>query len=466
MWLVDRWRSFDPSWKFAIGAYLVARVALSVWATFIVLLFPVLVKNLDLFGVPVLGYFDLVEGQRYAYSRQVDQTILSFRAGDNGFVTDYQTASVWALRDGRAVSGEYSGRSLATTSYSVEDIFPYRGIPSNQNILLSAWQRFDTNWYLKIAQQGYAADDGSTVYFPLYPALIRVASFLIGDSLLAALFVSNLAAIGALALLYRLSRELFPSTDARRTIVYWLLFPTAFFLLAAYTEALFLFLTLGAFVAARQSRWVVAALFGAFAAFTRLQGVLLIVPLAYMLWRDWRNAQHVTRSTYHASHITHYVLRFTALLAIPFATLVFLAFTNLSLIASYEGELHARFVMPWDNVLASVALLTSGQGSPIDALNLVATIGFGIMLFVVWKTRSVPLEYSLYSIAMFFAPLLRMTTTQPLVSMDRYVLVMFPIFMLWGVWGKNSWVNRAVVYLSFPLQLYLSAQFILWGWVG
>jgi hypothetical protein len=151
-------------------------------------------------------------------------------------------------------------------------------------------------------------------------------------------------------------------------------------------------------------------------------------------------------------------------LLLPLSTTAFLAFTNLSLLASYEGELHARFVMPWDNVLASITLLSSGQGSPIDAINLVATIGFGAMLFIVWK--KLPREYGLYSLAMFFAPLFRMTTTQPLVSMDRYALALFPVFMLWGIWGKNSWVNRAVVYLSFPLQLYLSAQFVMWGWVG
>jgi len=67
---------------------------------------------------------------------------------------------------------------------------------------------------------------------------------------------------------------------------------------------------------------------------------------------------------------------------------------------------------------------------------------------------------------MFLAPLFRMTTTQPLVSMMRYALAIFPVFILWGVWGKNAWVNRAIIYPSLLLQLYLSAQFVMWGWVG
>ncbi|MBI3741402.1 MAG: hypothetical protein HY257_06565, partial [Chloroflexi bacterium] len=48
----------------------------------------------------------------------------------------------------------------------------------------------------------------------------------------------------------------------------------------------------------------------------------------------------------------------------------------------------------------------------------------------------------------------------------RYVLVMFPVFLLWAKWGARAWVNRAMVYASFALQLFFSAQFFLWGWVG
>ncbi|HJX38442.1 MAG TPA: hypothetical protein VJ714_07575, partial [Anaerolineae bacterium] len=53
---------------------------------------------------------------------------------------------------------------------------PYQGVePVSGGIaelFLGVWQRFDTLWYLRIAAQGYAPDDGSTVYFPLYPMLI------------------------------------------------------------------------------------------------------------------------------------------------------------------------------------------------------------------------------------------------------------------------------------------------------
>ncbi|MEW5720633.1 MAG: glycosyltransferase family 39 protein, partial [Chloroflexota bacterium] len=423
-------------WKFAFSAYLVARVALSAWAFVVALLFPVVLQNLDLFGAPTLAVFDLASGERYAYSREVDGTAFTFRAGDSGFAADTQTGSTWSLREGRAVSGKYAGRALSASSFSVEDIFPYRGVAIATNVLLSVWQRFDANWYLKIAERGYASDDGSMVYFPLYPSLIRVVGALVGNSLLAALLISNLSLIGALALLYRLSDALFGAASARRALAYWLLFPTAFFLTAAYTESLFLLFTLAAFDFARRDKWMLAALFGALAALTRLQGALLVAPLAYLWWQNDRRPPTANH------HITQHATRIAPLLLIPLATAAFLAFTHLSLLSSYVGELHARFVWPWDNLAASIALLASGRASFVDALNLLTTIGFGAMMFAVW--RALPREYSLYALLMYFAPLFRMTTTQPLVSMDRYALAIFPVFMLWGARGKNAWINRAV----------------------
>ena len=158
------------------------------------------------------------------------------------------------------------------------------------------------------------------------------------------------------------------------------------------------------------------------------------------------------------------ILHGIPLLIIPLATASFLAFSNLSLVNTYQGTLHAKFVLPWDNIFAAISLLASGRGSIVDALNLIVTLGLIAMMFAVWK--KLPLEYTLYSLSMLVAPMFRMTTTQPLVSMTRYALVIFPVFIVLGIWGRNQWVNRAVIYTSVLLQLYLSAQFILWGWVA
>lgn len=449
MKLVERWRALDPAWKFALGAFGMMRVGLSVWAFVVALLVPVVVQNLDLFGAPVLAVFDVSSSVRYAYSRTGNGDVLTFRAGESGTVIDTQTSSVWNLREGRAVQGAYAGRALNASAYAVEEIFPYRDVAPEKNTWLAVWQRFDTNWFLAIGARGYAAD-GSTVYLPAYPLLIHGVTALVGNAMLAALLVSNLALLSALVLFYRLAARHFDAASARRAVMYWLVFPTGFFLFAAYTESLFMFFTLALFDAAEREQWGRASVWGALAALTRLQGVLLVVPLAYMMWRRMGFKFQVSS--------------FVPLLLVPLASGLYLALTNYQLLGAYESQLYARFVLPWDNLAAMIALIARGQAGWVDWLNLLTTILLAIML--VWLWRRLPRAYVLFAALMLLAPLFRMTTTQPLVSMTRYALALFPLWMLWGVWGKHAWVNRAVLYLAFPLQLFLIAQFVLWGWVG
>jgi hypothetical protein len=80
--------------------------------------------------------------------------------------------------------------------------------------------------------------------------------------------------------------------------------------------------------------------------------------------------------------------------------------------------------------------------------------------------RRLPRAYALYAAASLIAVSVRYVDTQPLNSMIRYVLPLFPLFMILGAWGQNRWVMRALAYSFVPLGLYLSAQFFLWGWVA
>ena len=354
----ERLRAFDPAWRFALAAFIAARAWFLIWPLVISTIMPMAVQNLDLFGTPVVAAFDLASNERYVFSRQVDGAILSFRLGDPGNVADLQTGSEWSLRNGLALSGPYAGRRLGPSSYDSEDLYPYHGVAPDPNPLLGVWQRFDANWYLDIAEGGYSATGGSAVYFPLYPIAIRlVGDLLSGRELLAALLISNLSVIVALVLLYKISSDLVGASGARRALVYLAMFPTSFFFLAPYTESLFLCLSLATLYSALRGRMLGAGLLGALAALTRLQGVVLMLPLIYIWWAErgklaW-SKKETNRTLF--PRILHFCSalfdsHFLVLLLIPLATASFLLVTNLSLLASYEGQLHARFVLPWDNL--------------------------------------------------------------------------------------------------------------------
>jgi hypothetical protein len=438
----------DPAWRAALGIFIFARLFYSLWSLVILMVSPLAVQNTVLNGEPVLTAFDLSTSRGYVYSRQVNERVLTFRLAGKR-VLDAQTGSLWDLVIGKAISGNYEGQSFLPTDNRVADVFPYQGVTANQTPLLAIWQRFDTNWYLKIAQSGYSENDGSTAFFPLYPLLVSYFGFFLGDNLLAALLVSNAALLGALVLFYKLAAGYFEVGVVQRSLFYLVLFPTSFFFFAAYTESLFLLLALASLLGAQRKRWLWAVLFGGLAALARLQGVLMFIPLFYMWW--------------HQTGKRHWVYAMILAL-IPLSTLAFLLYTRLSLIGTYQNTLNAIFVWPWMNILAAVGMLIRGRGTLVDIFNLLVTVLFGILCGLAWY--QLPREWFFYSIAMFLAPLFRMTTLQPLVGMAPYVLLLFPLFFLFGKWGRKPWVNRLIVYVGFLVSLYFSAQFFTWGWVA
>src|SRR5579875_2655852 len=164
--------------------------------------------------------------------------------------------------------------------------------PSLLHALLPAWNRWDTaGWYTVIAQRGYdwtnPAGTGPAAFFPLYPLLIKLTVLVTHRSyLVAALLVSNVAFLGALFALWKLTRWEMDAVTARRTILYISVFPTALFFFAGYTESLFLLLTVVSFYYMRRGLWIYAGIAGGLAAATRVTGVLLLVPLAYEYARD------------------------------------------------------------------------------------------------------------------------------------------------------------------------------------
>jgi hypothetical protein len=126
--------------------------------------------------------------------------------------------------------------------------FPIPNLLPGWHMLFTATQRQDAAWFLRLATSGYAPGDGSAAFFPLYPLTVRLVAALpaIGP-LGAALIVSNAAFLGALIMVHALTRLELGTQAARRTVLFGAFFPTAFFLLAPYTEPLFLLLSIAAF---------------------------------------------------------------------------------------------------------------------------------------------------------------------------------------------------------------------------
>lgn len=146
--------------------------------------------------------------------------------------------------------------------------------------------RYDSGWYLTIVERGYgpAPPQGQAsahAFFPLYPVLVRsVTALLPVDGFAAGQIVSLICFFAAGLLFAEEGRCRHGEVVARRALRLLLLYPTSFFLLAMYSESLFLLLALLAFRQTRRGRFGFAALFALLAGLTRAPAIALALPLA------------------------------------------------------------------------------------------------------------------------------------------------------------------------------------------
>lgn len=335
--------------------------------------------------------------------------------------------------------------------------FPAPSLEAGWHVVFTATQRQDALWYLRLATGGYAIDDPSAAFFPLYPLLVRAIAWLPGIGPLAAgLLVSNVAFLGALVVLHALTRlELGDDPDtARRAIRYLAIFPTAFFFFAPYTESLFLLLCLLAFWWARRDRWGLAATASALAALSRSVGVVLMLALAVEAVHQWRQGRPLLPRVSAAAA--------TALGPLAWFTWWQVRFGAFWAPVDAQRNWNRDAVLPWETVVDAVAHAWRFRGYWLLDLLVVALAIVGVLL----ATRRIRPAYLTYAGASLLLPLLAPYPDRPLLSMPRFVAVVFPF-----AWGYAHAVDRrwlpdalvtAVLAAGFAV---MAALFVAWQYV-
>jgi hypothetical protein len=158
-----------------------------------------------------------------------------------------------------------------------------------QQSLLSSWDNWDARHLVTIGEHGYfslSSDAHATAFFPLFPLLVS-ALLLVGlHPVAAGLVVSALTSFVAGAYLFRIAEEEVGEGAGRRALVYLMLFPTAVFLVAPYSEAVFLAGAIAAFYYARRQRWHLVGVPAAVAMGARFAGVFVLLGLAVEFLRQ------------------------------------------------------------------------------------------------------------------------------------------------------------------------------------
>ncbi len=325
-------------------------------------------------------------------------------------------------------------------------------------IYVNPWCRFDTAWYLKDAIEGYHADNPGIVFPPLYPVLIRALATISGQYFLSSLIISNLACVLIFLLLYNLIEIEFGQKDlAFRTIVMLAAFPTAFYLLAGYSESLYIALTLASFLAALKRRWWLAGAFAFLASLDRAQGLVLCLSLGWLAYVQFRGTGWKA-----------IVLRLPTVIAPILGVFGYRLFVWLSQVgsidAAYASEWHIYFRLPTDAVLTYLARLATGQSLGYENANALILLLFFILSIVV--TLKLRPAYSLYVWGTLCVILLRYHDGPQFEGMFRYALSLFPCFIAAALVLRRWWKTVPIASASICWQLVLLNQFIHWAWVA
>lgn len=310
-----------------------------------------------------------------------------------------------------------------------------------------AWKQYDAWHYLGLAERGYSGylEDGKplfVVFFPLYPWLVRLLHLVIPDYHLCGLLLSGAAYVGSCCILARLACEEFGRDVSKLSLAFLSAYPFAFFFASLHTEGLFLLLSLSCFTCIRRHRYPLAGLFGALAALTRMQGVLLALvafaeyctsehPLDKLknrrwsaLWRDlW--GKLFWMAVMGAGTLVYLGLNYTV-------TGNFFQFTI------YQQE---RWSQGSAFFLSSLSKLWHGFLSPSQGYEFVAWTTWGpqLVLFVfcvaalLYAVRRLPPVWTLYFVICVY---LNYSLNNPL-SCGRYIACAFPLPVSLAIAGQR-----------------------------
>jgi len=175
----------------------------------------------------------------------------------------------------------------ADTAYSwiPQEYYQEQGL--NFNTIHAQWDSF---WILDIVQKGYYLrgenEIANVVFFPLYPVLVKVTSFIIYDNIFAGWLVSIFSLLLAMIFLVKLIKEFYSKINSVEVLIFLLLAPTAYFFNTFYTESLFLFLSIATIYFAKRKKIWLVAVFGFLAALTRITGILLFISVFWYILEE------------------------------------------------------------------------------------------------------------------------------------------------------------------------------------
>jgi hypothetical protein len=329
------------------------------------------------------------------------------------------------------------------------------------------WARWDSGYYISIAENGYSVGNLSTAFYPLYPVLMRVAAWLPGlNSVMAGTLLSLLFTALAFVVLYRIVAFDYGADTAWFCVLLIAVFPTAFYFYSIYTEALFLLLSVSAYMLARTKHWGWAVLVCLVAGFGRYNGFLISVIVAV----EFLNQHHWGRRCW----LPGLLLLAPGLVGFLLYQ-VYLGFTFGDVLQSFHAqrEFGKRYVTwPWISIWDTVKLAATGEG--VEGNWFWRLVGWQELFFtglfvglcvVSWRLLRPSLgAYLSLSVLMYIAS--HGPYGMGLLSMPRYLLPLFPAFVVAALLIRRPKWRWFTLGASFTLLVGYTIWFSSGRWVA
>ena len=341
-----------------------------------------------------------------------------------------------------------------------QGIAPFHAYEARTDLLFNTFAQWDAQWFVHIADHGYDSKQ-ATSFFPLYPLVVHGVSLVVRSTVVAGVLVSLVAAGVAAVLIVEIARPLLGPGGARDMVLFVALYPLAFVFTAVQSDALFLALSAGAFLAALRGRGWLAGILGALSVATRLVGLALLPALLLLLWpRRGRDVVRPAPLLLLPAALGGYMLYLHEhvgdALAFQHAQQVFWLRRTPSL-----GPLGGL----WESIQSGrrgaaelILHLPRGQGAPAgyvareqvatwNALHLLLLLAAIALTWVAWK-RLGP-AFGVYSLATLALVLLSPPAYFPLASFPRYLLADFPVFLALAALLRDYPRARQIVLFTF-----------------
>ena len=325
-------------------------------------------------------------------------------------------------------------------------------------IIMNMFNHWDAPHYVDIAKNWYinSGDQANfIVFFPLYPILIHLFTFDYNYSNLSALIISNVCSLIAFLYLYKLTKLEFDDKVATKAVVFLSIFPIAYFLSVPYTEGLFFALTIASIYYARLGKWQLAGTISMLAALTRIAGILLLPVLfvEYFHQKGWKPK----KIDFHVLWIFLALAGFLIYLGINYQVT-----GSPTTFLNVEATHWFNKLDPWGGLNAAYSWATNAS-YPDNVGNGLAPIGFavfGLLMVGVSILRRLRPVYVVYMVLSWALAV----STSWWISVPRYIMAIFPMFMLLGLLTKRKAINITIAIVSTALLCYFTIFFARGWW--